>query len=292
MKGSLTAPLTLFLITACASDRIPTEVNAPSSRQGYAYGLSEEVFLSPPESERFELRHGDCGRDPYWSDCHNDRQRIERVSSWSRARSLIYRFALYLPAEFKSLHPANTSLAQVKAKSWRHPIWMIQLNGENLEWHFNDVGRSCPLLPLSEMRGRWTRFVIHADYWGQDNGPIRKDGRYGAIWVNGKRISCYALKAPLTGPGLRQALGKKGSSFRYGIYNSYVSRYLDAFSTHQVDAIQWADVHENEGTINYSRTNRPFDLDWGITLPTQIVFFDDISISTAPPSLPAQDTNH
>lgn len=283
MKLHFNLLISLLLTAACASDRIPTEVNAPSSRENYAYGLSEEIFLSPPESERFELRHGDCGSDAYWSDCDNDRQRIERVSSWSRAQSLTYRFAIYLPKDFKSLHPSNTSLAQVKSKSWRHPIWMVQLNREHLEWHFNDVGRSCPLLPLSDMRGKWTRFVIHAGYGGSETGPVRQDGQYGAIWVNGARIPCHALKSPLTGPGLRQALGIKGSSFRYGIYNSYVSRYLGFHATKPVEVKGWADVHVKEGNTNHSQTNRPFALDWGIKLPTQIVFFDDIAISTDAP---------
>ena len=67
------------------------------------------------KSIRFELNDGECGYEPKWSDCKNDRERTElyykkypsKVERW-------YQFYIYLPKDYNSVAPSNMSLIQWK----------------------------------------------------------------------------------------------------------------------------------------------------------------------------------
>lgn len=276
-----------FLLSACVTsgDGIHTTNHTTSSPKTWAYdGANTEHVLVGETSERFELRHGDCDGTADaggWEDCGNDRQRVERVSAWTWSTALYYAFSVYLPEDFADLSPANQSLAQVKVKNWRHPVWMLQTENGALKFEMNAVDRRCPgLFPLEKMRGRWTRIVIYANYGALADGSDGPDGHFAAIWVNGERQSCYALRGSLTDRNVRRELGSNGSSFRYGLYHSYVSRYLARKGTKKPDVEAFVDRHVNEGTVSRSSAQRPFDHDWGIELPTQVIWFDGISIGS------------
>lgn len=273
------------LLAACAAsgDGIRTTEHTTSSPKPWAYDrASTEHVLAGETSERFELRHGDCGGIPDaggWEDCGNDRQRTERVSDWSRSTALYYAFSVYLPEDFADISPANQSLAQVKVKNWRHPVWMLEVKDGALKFEMNAVGRRCPgLFPLEEMHGRWTRIVIYANYGAMSEGSDGPDGDFAAIWINGARKPCHALHGSLTDRNVRRELADKGSSFRYGLYHSYVSRFLARHGTKKPDVAPFLDRHVQEGTVSRSAAQRPFDHDWGIRLPTQVIWFDAISI--------------
>ena len=166
-------------------------------------------------------------------------------------------------------------------KNWRHPVWMLQTENGALKFEMNAVDRRCPgLFPLEKMRGRWTRIVIYANYRALADGSDGPDGDFAAIWVNGGRQSCYALRGSLTDRNVRRELGSNGSSFRYGLYHSYVSRYLARKGTKKPDVEAFVDRHVNEGTFSRSPAQRPFNHDWGIELPTQVIWFDGISIGS------------
>jgi len=58
---------------------------------------------------------GECGQEPNWNDCPNDRERTELYygdESWKKERW--YRFYLYLPKDYNSIAPAKMSLIQWK----------------------------------------------------------------------------------------------------------------------------------------------------------------------------------
>lgn len=43
----------------------------------HGYAISSDVARAGRKSQRFEVRAGDCGEDPGWSDCANNRERSE-----------------------------------------------------------------------------------------------------------------------------------------------------------------------------------------------------------------------
>ena len=70
--------------------------------------------------------------------------------------------------------------------------------------------------------------------------------------------------------GQRQRIGMK-----YGIYNSFVSRYLAANATRRVDLDSYTQS-QSSGTTSRSPAQSPFKIDWGIELPTHVIFYDEM----------------
>ena len=69
-------------------------------------------------------------------------------------------------------------------------------------------------------------------------------------------------------------------NFRYGIYNSYVSKWLNDNKTKDVDTKGWSHLHPESGMIVNSVTNKPWEFDWGVRLPTQIVYYDEVRVGS------------
>ena len=71
--------------------------------------------------------------------------------------------------------------------------------------------------------------------------------------------------------------------FNYGLYNSYVSRWLYERSIEtgfKPDVTEWTD--EGSGAKNRnskSYLNNPWEVDWGIQYPTKTIYFDAFNIS-------------
>jgi hypothetical protein len=77
---------------------------------------------------------------------------------------------------------------------------------------------------------------------------------------------------------IRQA-GRNRITLRYGIYNGAVSRWLYNNRSRDVAVSGFEDVNANGGRgAAPSYTGRPFDIDWGVELPTQVVFYDEVRI--------------
>ena len=53
-------------------------------------------------------------------------------------------------------------------------------------------------------------------------------------------------------------------------------RWLDRNKRKPVQVQGFADKHEKSGLVIKSATQTPFAYDWGVTLPTQIVFYDEM----------------
>ena len=65
------------------------------------------------KSIRFESNDGECGKEPKWNDCTNDRERAElyyKKKPWKKERW--YRFYVHLPKDYNSIAPAKMSLIQ------------------------------------------------------------------------------------------------------------------------------------------------------------------------------------
>ena len=69
---------------------------------------------------------------------------------------------------------------------------------------------------------------------------------------------------------------------KYGIYNSYVSNWLYENKTKEVQVKGWDDAHEkNTGFVISSKTNDPFSIDWGVEIPKQVIYFDEIRLGNS-----------
>ena len=46
--------------------------------------------------------------------------------------------------------------------------------------------------------------------------------------------------------------------------------------------MEWKDVHEDSsGTVISGKARNPFEIDWGIKVPKQVVYFDEMRIGNS-----------
>jgi hypothetical protein len=103
---------------------------------------------------------------------------------------------------------------------------------------------------------------------------------YSEIYVNGKHKDCEINEPVLTKEVLRNRNKRKTLkiNFRYGIYNSYVSKWLDEHKNKDVDTKGWSHLHAESGMIVNSVTNKPWEFDWGVKLPAQVIYYDEVRV--------------
>lgn len=186
-----------------------------------AWALTQVDGLHPVRagrvSQRFELRQGDCGSQPGWSDCVQDRERIEQSQQKPYIEQGImawYSWSLYLDPHWPDITPVTTTLGQFHHRDSPTPaILFVQRNGAY--WLRIESARSLyqgmdlyKLADLAQMRGRWLDIVVEARFSQGRDGVIR-------VWANGQ------LRAEILGPN---TLGNTPLYFKYGIYRSFVSR--------------------------------------------------------------------
>ncbi len=252
-----------------------------SHSKPYGYTTSNEVVRKGKTSQRFEIRHGDCGDDGDWNDCEHDRRRIERyvepVSSEKPEGIVWYSWSLHLPEDFQELHPTNTTLGQVKITGYRNPIFHLNGKKKGIRIKFGPSNQRCKLIKFDEMLGKWTDFLIKADY--STNGE--SDKLYSEIYINGDYVDCDIDQPILTKQVLtdRNTNNRLKINFRYGIYNSYVSRWLDEWGANSPNT-EFLDKHGESGMIVKSITNKPWEFNWGVKLPTQVVYYDEVRIGS------------
>ena len=180
------------------------------------------------KSVRFEVRFGDCGYDRgKWDDCKKDRQRHE-LSGKTFSGKKWTAFSIYLPKDFKSVEPVKLAMGQFHQRKGS-PNLMFQFNNDGF-WADRQISFMTQemklILPYKDMIGKWNDILIHGNFTKKEDGFFK-------IWVNNK------LKYEYNG---RTTSGKP-SFFKFGIYQTYVSRF---FYAHK----------------------KPY--------PTQIVYFDEI----------------
>ena len=283
---SILAILALALLSSCGSNATvatyrTTNDHGASHSKVWGYNKNTEIIRKGEASQRFEIRHGDCGVDGSWSDCDNDRRRIERLlyqtDSEKENGITWYAWSLYLPEDFKELHPANTALGQVKIVGYREPLWIINARKKGIKIDFDASRQRCRLIKFEDAIGKWTDFMMRVDY--DSKYELDKNKSYADVYVNGEQVECNINKPILT----KQVLANKRAmhteiNFRYGIYNSYVSRWLDEWGSKSLISSGFSDYHQDSGMIVNSIANKPWEFDWGIKLPTQVVYYDEVRI--------------
>lgn len=208
-----------------------TEIERPLSHgASYQFARVRGFTRRGNIAQRFEIRHGDCGGSREWDDCANDRGRVERKelprSTFSRpGQGVWYGYSIFIPADFVSLGRANTHLSQVKVQGEGMPLWQLTFNDNPYILYSDDT--YCSLGSLASWRGRWNDVTVYAHY-GEGGQSV-----YFQLYRNG-RLLCERNR-PLMHPsrrGRRQEIG-----FKYGVYNSFVSKYLrthDRLPTHVI----------------------------------------------------------
>tara|TARA_B100001287_G_C22590810_1_gene485523 strand:+ start:98 stop:1024 length:927 start_codon:yes stop_codon:yes gene_type:complete len=215
-----------------------SEVKKALKKDGYGKAIPEEFHnLNSPKainpvsvsdfsivgenSIRFESNNGECGKEPKWSDCENDRERTElyyKKITWKKERW--YRFYIHLPEDYNSIAPAKMSLIQWKRLKPSKVLVMFQHDHSGLTFNRNgDTFKDTYIVLKSnkDLLGSWTE-IIYSTNW-------HPDPEYGfmKVWIDGK------LKVDFKG----RSNNKKGKelNLRYGLYSSSMSRYKRVFET-------------------------------------------------------------
>ena len=182
------------------------------------------------KSVRFEVRFGDCGKDKppgKWNDCKEDRQRHELSGRDFKGKKWVA-FSIYLPEDFKNVDPVKLAMGQFHQRKGS-PTLMFQFNRYGYyadRQLFNTTQQMVKLLDIEDMIGKWNDILIHGNFTKKESGFYK-------VWVNNE------LKYKYSGA----TTSGKPSYFKFGIYQTHVSRYR----------------------VSESRT-----------YPTQVVFFDEI----------------
>lgn len=250
------------------------ETKAGTGEKGYSKDY--EFKIEGKYSEKFVLGHGDCGYDQGWNDCKSDRGRIERVQYNHKdfGRHKWYKFSFFIDPEWDV--SSKASLAQVKTKGVRAPVWMLRLDNGVLKLEMNMLDRRCNFLKLlPKMAGQWTDVVMFVNY---SKKKVKWTDDYVALWIDGKREkTSQCSNEPVLGK-YASSWNKQGGSFRYGIYHGYVSRELYQKAVEagvEMKLKGWNDSHGNWTSIT-SKTNDPWSIDWPVKLKVKRVWFDNM----------------
>lgn len=259
------------------------DIKSISHTKSYGLRSDTSIVRAGKVSQRFEIRHGDCGGDREWSDCNNDRRRIERLVNLQRYqvvnKTLWFGYSLYLPSDFQQVSPANTVLGQLKLVGYRQPIWDLNYR-KGLRFNANASGQACKLLAPSDIRGRWLDIVIGFDMtMTAGSGAGEFQGSYATVYINGTKTDCV-MREPVFTRKMLTSRTKSSDSFHfdYGIYNSYVSRWLDANRARNPGVAAFTDTHQDSGLVVQSAARDPWNHDWGVQFPTQVAYYDEIRI--------------
>ena len=249
-----------------------TKIEELSHKAKHRFAKVKGFTRRGERAQRFEIRHGDCGRTSGWNDCNNDRARVERKERPKNVfskpgKAVWYGYSIFVPKDFVSLGRSTTTLSQAKVEGELFPMWLTAFS-DNPYILFSG-GSTCNLPKLSTWRGRWSDITVYANY------AERGARVYFQFFRNGKLL-CEHRKPliPASKQGKKQKIG-----FKYGIYNSWVSRYLAANATKPIPNQGFAQKNST-GTTSKSASATPFKVDWGVKLPTHVIFYDEMLAGT------------
>ena len=226
---------TLFVITAfffvgadiASAGRLAGQRSLSDAAHGYA--VVSDLARAGRQSQRFEVRAGDCGKNDNWNDCKNDRERseISLRKHWQYGTDQWIAFSVYLPSEFQTSSKVRATVGQIHQEGGPSgkagglnsfpPMMQLEMQGSSyyLAVHMisgsaknvRDVTKDINLASISSMRGRWTDIMIHfdtsADHQKLEVFVNDQKKAEASNWINFKPQSYF---------------------FKYGIYRSFVSR--------------------------------------------------------------------
>ena len=181
----------------------------------YGYQVKEDTTTMAPTKmiEVFEVKDGDCSSNSGWSDCDNDRERSELSGTKDNypGNEYWYGWSIYFPQNYINIYPTKTALGQFHQKS-SHPIWMFQnfSGGYHLDQQVHgSTEKYYKLLNEKELRKKWHKVELHVRWSKKSDGFFR-------VWINGVQKVNYS----------GQTMDASQAYFKYGIYRSFLSRYI------------------------------------------------------------------
>jgi len=260
---------------AFGEKKLGTSFNETSARND-TYFRDNVKTIEGKYSEKFVLKHGDCAVDPSgWSDCLNDRGRIEKFVDFKKGTHLWYKFSFHIDNTWPTDQRYKTVIFQNKVKKQSHPTFTFNLEHGNLVLNFNSVNQNCDTVTKhSDMVNQWTEVVFYANIGNKTTKWMDNPNQKTALWINGKRVDLKCGYGHLLSKQDQKNYHIKGSSIRYGLYHSSVSRDLSRLNP-EIELPGW---NEDAGTSRVTRsgTNDPWSIDWPVKLPTKVIWIDDM----------------
>lgn len=213
---------TTFAVAVQAQALDPWSFKRSLNSTAYGYTLVDDNTGGAPSAmvERFEVRSGDCGAQPGWSDCDSDRERSELSENGSAppGSEYWYGWSFYLPANHPNIYPGKVALGQFHQRNSRAPAFMFQndAGGLLIDKNFGHSTERIQLISQDDLLGRWHHIEVHAK-WDPLDGFFR-------VYVNGE-LKYETTGSTMAGPGIY---------FKYGLYRSFLSRYKARFATQDV----------------------------------------------------------
>jgi len=167
----------------------------------------------------FDVRPGDCGRE----DCREDRERVERQDRRGTrpGNSHWYAWSVRLAGDFPYIRPTNTTLGQFKQEPQGCEVAGVGIENNRLLFYNKLCTASGetvymidqPFMALPAARGRWVDFLVHSNWSSGADGFLD-------FYVNGRRVASHRGRVSYN---MRDRV-----DFRFGVYRSFVSRYMSA----------------------------------------------------------------
>ena len=232
------------------------------------------------QSIRFEVRDGDCGKDPDgWSDCKGDRERHEL--SVAGKKDLMskgeywFSWSLFFPKDHQNLWPLSNNYGQFHQKDGA-PVFMFKelRGGYSVVRTIGDVDYDeRRLIRNDDMSGKWHDILINAKWSKKDDGFFK-------VWVNDK------LKYDYKGP----TKTKKYVYEKFGIYSTGITRYINHKNLDVIEkCFEEKGNTEDEYTAFYTLKSKKIKHDISVQLynkcksfykpvkiPTRVVYFDEV----------------
>ena len=204
---------------------IPEQFHFLNARHAVNPVSVSDFSIVGEKSIRFELNDGECGYEPKWSDCENDRERTELYyKRYPSKAERWYQFYIFLPKDYNSVAPSKMSLIQWKRHKPSKVLVMFQHMHAGLTFNRNgDTFRDSYVLlkKNEELLGNWTQIIFNTN-WHPD-----PDKGFMKVWIDRQ------LKIDFKGISNHPSKGKE-QSLRYGLYNSSMSRYKNIFETNKM----------------------------------------------------------
>ena len=193
-----------------------------------------ETVTSPAlgkEAWKITLLPRDCGREREgdYSDCKNngrdpivdhgggDRARSEYYSKQTFSGEKWHSVSIFIPTDFKSVDPVSTSFFQFY-ETGESPRMMLRPKDGILDPRYYPVngmdsgGVVHKPLKIDDMRGKWTTIIFHTKMSKNPKKGFMK------MYVNDVLYNEYEG---------RTSLGKGKHYTKFGIYHSWLSRWVD-----------------------------------------------------------------
>ena len=142
-----------------------------------------------------------------------------------------------------------------------------------------DNGEKCFVDQKYVPRGRWLEIEIHADY--TVDGKVDDTEPSFSYLIDGQ-VVCQLLSPLVTTRALRDG-NRKQLQLKFGIYNTFPSKWLLSQQENQewvrANKIEFSGYQqdskgESNGAVRSAMAS-PFDYDWPVKLPDQVLYYTD-----------------